>query len=240
MAKVSIAKRLKSTKDFYEDARELCPDLMHLFYGDPNRKNPALLRAADYFKVDLSNPVQSAFLLRILADMAFPERGRTKGTRHWNVERLSKLGQHWLEAEQATPGISDSQAAARIWKKYPKQYQSDEAIRPNLPDARLVSSAASKLLDEKEKTQLEILARSINRASRVANLVIEDLQGAPSREKRRQDLKWVANFFSRVDRAKVHLQEAVKRSQAKAKRLEAKVKKTQAKTASSALIRAGE
>jgi hypothetical protein len=169
-----------------------------------------------------------------------PERGRTKGTRHWNVERLSKLGQHWLEAEQATPGISDSQAAARIWKKYPKQYQSDEAIRPNLPDARLVSSAASKLLDEKEKTQLEILARSINRASRVANLVIEDLQGAPSREKRRQDLKWVANFFSRVDRAKVHLQEAVKRSQAKAKRLEAKVKKTQAKTASSALIRAGE
>jgi len=229
---ISVAERLKETKDFYEDAREVCPDLMPIFYGDPTRKSPALLKAADYFRIDLSSAVETAFLLRTLAAVAFPERGRSKGTKHWNIDRLKTLGEHWFEVEQAVPGVSDSKAAKAIWKKYPKQYQSDEAIRPNLPDARMVFVPARELVDKKiKKTPIEDLEGSWEVAQRFVHLVIESLEGS-SRAKRRIHLKWLANWFSKINKAREGLRD-------EAKRLQTEVKRLQTEAASNP-IRAGE
>jgi hypothetical protein len=136
----SIASRLQQWRDQFEDVTECAPVLLpSLFHCDKDAKySRALLKAAAYFKLDPSKEADLYVLLQILAEVVFPDRGRQSGTAGWGARRLNDLGRHWREVERANPGISDSRAAKEIKERYPQKYQSAAAIRPRLPDARIM------------------------------------------------------------------------------------------------------
>lgn len=215
----SVSDRLKATKLFYEDVRECSPELIPELWATPDRRTASLLRAAAYFKLDLSDAIQSALLLRILADVAFPETGRQKGTKHWSIERLAALGGHWFEVQRTNPDISDNRAAKEIQKRYPKIYHSDQAIRAHLPNAKIAFGPAQNFAHEKAKTPLEALEITTNISSRYARLVLEDLLSV-TRERRRVLLKWYQRWRSAMEQARQGLRAEVERLEAKAKKQE--------------------
>jgi hypothetical protein len=194
----SIADRLEEIKTFYEDVRECSPDLWPHFCGDPKKRSAAVLKAANYFNLDLTSEAESALLLQILAGVVFPGSGRPKRSKQWGIARLTKLGTHWREVERASPGISDSKAAKEIKKRYPKLYQSDVVIRPRLPDAKLMSAAGRNLIAETMKKNLlkssrpqntlDDLATVVDINGRLQKMWLGDLLGL-SRENRRKFLK---------------------------------------------------
>ena len=203
----SIADRLEEIKTFYEDVRECSPDLWSHFCGDPKKRSAAVLKAANYFNLDLASEAESALLLGILADVVFPGSGRPKRSKQWGIARLTKLGTHWREVERASPGISDSKAAKEIKKRYPKLYQSVVVIRPHLPDAKLMSAAGRNLIAERMRKNLPNSSRTRNAlddlitavtiAGRLEKLWLGDLLGL-SRENRRKLLKQLPSFRAEI------------------------------------------
>ena len=207
----SVGDRLEFIRDFYEDVRECCPELMPFFYREPAKKSAALLKAADYFKIELDNKTQSAWLLRNLAEVVFPEKGREKGSKYWGFERLSQLSVHWIEVDG--PQISDSEAARKIKKRYPKQYQSADAIRPQLNDARLMSRLGRDFIAKSVKPPkdasdwtiaLNDLGASNEILGRYLRIMLSDLK-AMSRKNRRDFLKKYPSMMGAIDNAKTSL-----------------------------------
>lgn len=195
------ADRLKFWKELLEDATECDPELLpDLFYDGTNAKRfTALLRAAEYFKLDLSSKADSDRLLHILAEVTFASAGRKKGALRWGVKQLNELGAHWQEIERERPGISDSKAAREIHERYPKQYQSPASIRPRLPDARILIGARRPSLNENTlKANLLHTKNSHKRLLRHAEILIEDFDNLP-RANRRAVMKSLLGLVSRIE-----------------------------------------
>ena len=112
----SITERLEGLRDLLEDVTECWPEQLPSVFPSDNgvKHSRALLRAADYFKLDLTKETDTDLLLKILAEVVFPSRGRQVGTAGWGVERLRQLGAHWRDLDRENPGISDT---ARRQKK---------------------------------------------------------------------------------------------------------------------------
>jgi ElaB/YqjD/DUF883 family membrane-anchored ribosome-binding protein len=140
MAKKGYADRLRGWKEDIAETMQWCPEQLNDSFGRDSGANHsrAVLRAATYFNLDVTKKADSGLLLQVLAEVVFPNRGRQSGTAAWSVHRLAALAAHWRELEQANPGISDNEAAKEIKKRYPKQYQSADAIRVRLPEARVM------------------------------------------------------------------------------------------------------
>jgi hypothetical protein len=142
----SNAERLADWLEWFEDARKF-PNIeawrrnewRNDFAAKPTR---SLSEAAEFFGLDPAKAVDSAVLLRVLADVVFGTRkkGRHTGTSRWNDVRLFQLGVHLQAVEKDRPGISNKKAAAEIKRRYRQQYKTDEpeTIRQRLRDARLV------------------------------------------------------------------------------------------------------
>ena len=197
------ADKLKFWKELLEDATECDPELLpDLFYDGTNAKRfTALLRAAEYFKLDLSRKGDSHQLLHILAEVTFSSAGRKKGALRWGVKQLNELGAHWQEIERERPGISDSKAAKEIRERYPKQYQSPASIRPRLPDARILIGARRPSLNENTlKAKVLQLKNSYRRLLRHAEILIEDFDNLP-RANKRAVMKSVPELVSRIEKS---------------------------------------
>jgi hypothetical protein len=196
----SISDRLREWKELLEDVRECRPEWMQSVFGSGAKQGSAVPKAANYFKLDLTKKDDTDLLLRILAQVAFPERGREKGSKQWGVDRLTKLGRHWREVERMCAGISDIEAAKKIQKQHPKDYQSPDVIRLRLPDARLMIGAYvrgnAKKLEEasgkKGPKDLELalkeLGEAVDNRNRLSIIWINELLGK-SRTRRREALK---------------------------------------------------
>jgi hypothetical protein len=127
----SVSDRLGIWRAILEDVTESNPQFLSDFFydGTATKRSPALLKAAAYFKLDLSSEIDTYRLLHILAEVAFPSKGRKQGSMRWGIGRLKELGAHWREIERTNPGISDSKAAKEIKRRYPKLYQSGAVQR---------------------------------------------------------------------------------------------------------------
>jgi hypothetical protein len=140
-----VKERLKYHKERFDDWREKLSaeqfrsQLEEIAEGPPS---PALRRAAEFFGLDSTDPVDSGVLLDVLADAAFYEskKGRKKGSNQWTTERLLTLGFRLHELEKAAGSrISYSEAAKKIKNDYSDyKYLRERVIRERLPDAREV------------------------------------------------------------------------------------------------------
>jgi hypothetical protein len=196
----SNADRLREAKEILEDIRECHPEwLTPRFRADTN-PSPAVSKAAQYFNLDLTKKDDADLLLNILAGVVFPERGRDKGNKHWGVDRLVKLGKQWLEIARSSPGISDYDAAEKIKKQYPGQYQSEDTIRQRLPDARLLIQPSKDLGGKNNKTssnrfqaQLARLDELSENYHRLTCIWLEEVRGS-SRPRRREAMRKISKI----------------------------------------------
>jgi hypothetical protein len=74
--------------------------------------------------------------LRVLADILFPGKGRKKGSEKWSHSRVLLLSCRVKELEAERPGLSDSDLAHRIWKRFRGEYKSSCVVRQRLAEAR--------------------------------------------------------------------------------------------------------
>jgi hypothetical protein len=189
----STAARIREWREFLEDFTECHPEGLPGLFGE--KPSPAVMKAASYFNLDLTNQIDSDRLLHILADVAFPPTGRQTGSKFWGFERLRMLGAHWREVGGAE--ISDSEAAKKIKTRYPDQYQSASAIRPHLPDARTI--AGDDIPEGKTfKEEVLRLGSRIQRLMRHMELLYTDLENLP-RYKRREALKKFTEHMNRIE-----------------------------------------
>ena len=120
------------------EAREYDPQK---FNGFAKQNTLALTKAAQFFGLDLANPVETAILLRLLAYLLFgPKRkkGRPLHSKKWTGRRLFQLALDCEEIKKDRPKLSDAKAANIIKKQHPKRYEdtSSEMMRQRLPEAR--------------------------------------------------------------------------------------------------------
>jgi hypothetical protein len=201
----STAARLREWREFLEDFTECHAEGLPGLFGE--EPSPAVMKAASYFNLDMTNQIDSDRLLHILADVAFPPTGRQSGSKFWGWERLCLLGAHWREV--AGPGVSNSEAAKRIKKRYPDKYQSAGAIRPHIPDARILAgdndipagkTAAPAKMTKAAMLKGKFLKNDIRfqQILRRMELLYSDLENVP-RYKRREALKTFTGLMIRAD-----------------------------------------
>jgi hypothetical protein len=230
----TISTRLKSWRELLEDIKECRPEWLTSEFGSGAKPSPEVLKAAKYFNLDLTKKDDSALLLRIMAEVVFPPRGRQKGNKQWGVDRLVTLGKQWLEIQRVEPGISDEEAARKISNQYHGQYQSKDTIRPRLPDARLMigwnGRKPDKVLSDpnSKKGQNEVYAalgelhEVIENHNRLICIWLDELRGS-SRARRREALKKIPVMLSKGQKALGTARKARISLQAEASELERKV-----------------
>ena len=154
----TVSQELKSLKVLLEDFRECQPEFLPSTFATDR---PEVIRAAEYFGLDLAKKDDAQYLLSILAQATFPgkgTRGRKKASKKWTEEHFLNLGLDLREVETENPGISDSEAAEKIVQRNPK-YQSAGAIRSRLPAARAALNVS--LIDFKGKPSDEMLSHAL-------------------------------------------------------------------------------
>src|SRR5262245_26210004 len=165
MAKQRVQKELKGWRNHLELFRakrseEYRAYLAELAGGPAPRR---LARAGEYFGLNPTDPIESAVLLRILSDVLFPKKGRRKGTKEWDTERLLFLAEQvkWLEAKH--PRWNDSRLAQEIHEKMsPGFYKSRHAVRQKLSTARAIHDALPRrLIAEKSEQELRAMLEAL-------------------------------------------------------------------------------
>jgi hypothetical protein len=194
----SIADRLKTWREFLEDVTECYPEGLSVLFEE--KRSAAVLEAARYFNLDLTNQLDADRLLHILADVVFPGTGRQQGDKHWGIERLTALGAHFLEVRGRHLILSDSKAAEEIKERYPKLYQSAAAIRPHLYDGAFLYFTINKIgrkIKEWETTPPTRKERLFTKREidRFLDLIIDDFEKLP-REKRREIFKKLSRIVA--------------------------------------------
>ena len=96
-------------------------------------------KAAKFFDLDEKNPAHRALLLHILADAVFwpTSKGRPKGTKRWNTERLFLLGNR-ARVKKRDGSPSGNSIAQQLKSDFKDDYRQDsaETIRQRLALAR--------------------------------------------------------------------------------------------------------
>jgi hypothetical protein len=109
-------------------------------------------KAAKFFDLDEKNPAHRALLLHILADAVFwpTSKGRPKGTKRWNTERLFLLGTR-ARVKKRHGSPSGNSTAQQLKSDFKDDYRQDsaETIRQRLSLARPEVEKREALLRER-------------------------------------------------------------------------------------------
>ena len=138
MAKQRVQKELTRWRNMLEYAREeYGPDGFRAYLAQAAEKDtPHIARAGEYFGLDPNHQTEAQVLLRVLAQILFPKKGRRKGTKAWSGLRLLTLAFRAQEMEAKHPRLNDSNLAKKIYGEFPDEYKSEHAVRQRLASAR--------------------------------------------------------------------------------------------------------
>src|SRR5262249_42884494 len=157
MAKQRVQKELKRWRKFFEHGQQIVPpDKYSAKLVEMADRIPlSLVRAGGYFGLNPADQLECAVLLRVLASILFPQKGRKKGSRHkWPMLRTMLLAFRLEELETAHPNLGDSELARRILTRFPREY--DKSLRLQLPRAQSVlkKNQTPKWFNEMSEQQL--------------------------------------------------------------------------------------
>jgi hypothetical protein len=131
----ALAKKMAYIKKLYEGVR--VGDVMIPEKGGLGGHSPAVLEAAKYFGLELSDRNHRMLLLYILSDLLF---GKSKpgrpSKRKWDDRKILRLGTLYDQIRRADPDLSDSKIAKLIYADHKKEFQSCENVRQNLAEAK--------------------------------------------------------------------------------------------------------
>jgi hypothetical protein len=111
---------------------------------------PELSTSARAFDLDPADTIESAVLLRALAQLLFQQRarGRPVGSRVWGSERLIGLWNHYTQVRKENPRVKKERAAQEIKTRWPDIYKTDSVttLRQRIPNAQEAQALLKKRL----------------------------------------------------------------------------------------------